>query len=274
MNTNDAERRSLPRTVDVFTMQVPMGDWEKTPYKQVSLMLALTNFVGRWRGKAGFKSENFVPGDISTCDYGRASPHLLDRPAPVGVVVVSDEVMREVTEETRLDIPLVQGHPLLRDPVLSHLAQTLMYEARSNFQNGSLFSDSLATALGHYLWKRYPSSDSRVKDIMGGMAPMVLRRCIEYVHANLDTDIRLADLAQQAGMSRTHLIRTFRKSTGKTPHQFLLEQRIELAKAQMRQKIPSLTEIALATGFANQHHLARVFRRFTGMTPSQFRHSL
>jgi AraC family transcriptional regulator len=255
-------------------MHVPKGDWEKTALKHVSLMLALTHFVGRWRGKAGFESANFVPGDISTCDYGRVSPHLLDRPAPVGVIVVSDEVMREVTEETRTDIPLIQGHTLLRDPVLSHLAQALMHEARNSFQNGSLFSDSIATALGHHLWKRYPSSASRVKDVVGGMSPVSLRRCVEYLNANLDRDVRLADLAQEAGMSRTHLIRTFRKSTGKTPHQFILGQRVEQAKAQMRQGVHSLTEIALATGFANQHHLARVFRRITGMTPSQFRLSL
>lgn len=274
MKNSNVEAIALPRSVDVFTRQVPKGDWEKSPRKHVSLVLALTNFVARWPGKAGFESANFVRGDISTCDYGRACPHLLDRPAAVGIIVVSDEVMKEVSEETRSDIPLVQGHPLLRDPVLSHLAQAIMHEGRNKFQSGSLFLDSIAIALGHYLWKRYPSSASRVEDVVGGMAPIVLRRCIEYLHANLDTDIRLADMAQEVGISRSHLIRTFRQSTGKTPHQFLLEQRIERAQMQMRQGVLSLTEIALATGFANQHHLARVFRRVTGMTPSQFRLSL
>ena len=274
MKNNNAKAIALPRSVDVFTMQVPRGDWEKSALKHVSLVLALTNFVARWPGKAGVESAAFVPGDVSTCDYGRASPHSLDRPAPVGIIVVSDEVMREVSQETRSDVPLVQGHPLLRDPVLSHLAQAIMHEGGNNFQNGSLFSDSLATALGQYLWKKYPSSASKVEDAVGGMAPIVLRRCIEYLYANLDADIRLPDMAQEAGMSRSHLIRTFRQSTGKTPHQFLLERRIERAQIQMRQRILSLTEIALSTGFANQHHLARVFRRVTGMTPSQFRLSL
>jgi AraC family transcriptional regulator len=262
------------RSVDVFTLQVPAGDWEKTPLKHVSLTLARTTFAAHWQGKAGFHSANFGPGDISTCEYGTASPHLLDRPAPIGIIVVSDEVMREVSQETRADIPLIQSHPLIRDPVLSHLAQAIMYEGQNHFQNGSLFSDSLATALGHYLWKRYPSSASIVENTVGGMAPLMLRRCIEYVHANLESDIRLADLAREAGMSRSHLIRTFRQSTGKTPHQFLLEQRIEKARMLIRQGGLSLTGIALTTGFANQHHLARIFRRVTGMTPSQFRLSL
>jgi AraC family transcriptional regulator len=262
------------RLVDVFTLQVPKGDWEKFEHKHVSVALALTNVRAQWSGKAGVQSANFVPGDVSTADYGRKSSHVFDRPAPVGVIVVSDEVMREVSQQTRPDIPLVQGHPLLHDPVLSHLAQTILHEGQNNFQNGSLFSDSLATALGHYLWKRYPSSASKVEDIVGGMAPIVLRRCVEYLHANLDADIRLADMAQEAGMSRSHLIRTFRQSTGKTPHQFLLEQRVERARLLMRQGGLTLTDIALTTGFANQHHLARVFRRVTGMTPSQFRLSL
>lgn len=274
MKNYDGKGIVLPRSVDVFTMQVPKGDWEKFEHRHVSVALALTNFGAHWSGKAGIESAKFVPGDVSTADYGRKSSHVFDRPTPIGIVVISDEVMREVSQETRPDIPLVQGHPLLHDPVLSHLVQTIMYEGQNNFQNGNLFSDSLATALAHYLWKRYPASASRVENITGGMAPSVLRRCIEYLHANLDTDIRLADMAQEARMSRTHLIRTFRKSTGKTPHQFLLAQRIEQAKAQMRQGVHSLTEIALATGFANQHHLARVFHRITGMTPSQFRLSL
>ena len=224
--------------------------------------------------KAGLGSANFVPGDISTCEYGHASPHTLDRPAPVGIIVLSDEVMREVSQETRNDIPLIQSHPLLRDPVLFCLAQGLMHEGRNNFQNGSLFSDSIATALGQYLWRNYPSLPSRVRDVVGGMAPAVLRRCIDYLHANLETDVRLDAIARTAGMSRSHLIRTFRRSTGKTPHQYLLEQRIERAQTHMRQGFLSLTEIALSTGFSNQHHLARVFRRVTGMTPSQFRLSL
>jgi AraC family transcriptional regulator len=49
---------------------------------------------------------------------------------------------------------------------------------------------------------------------------------------------------------------------------------VERAKTLIRDYRTSLTEVALASGFADQHHLARVFRRITGVTPSSYRRSL
>jgi AraC family transcriptional regulator len=80
-------------------------------------------------------------------------------------------------------------------------------------------------------------------------------------------------LAREAGLSASHFIRSFRQSTGKTPYQFLLQRRVERARVLMRDHRVSLTEVALASGFADQHHLARVFRRITRVTPGDYRRS-
>ena len=92
--------------------------------------------------------------------------------------------------------------------------------------------------------------------------------------ANIESDIRLGDLAREAGMSSSHFIRSFRETTGQTPYQFLLHHRVKRAQSLLRDPRASLTEVALASGFADQHHLARVFRRITRMTPSGYRRSL
>ena len=155
---NRADSITRPRSVEVSTVQVPKGDWDKPAIQHIGLVLALTPFLARWRGKAGVESANFSPGDITTCDYGLPSPHLLDRPATVASIVVSEEVMGEVTEGSHSGCPLIQAHPFLRDPVLSHLAQALVHEAQGNFHNGNLVADSIATALAHHLWQRYPVS--------------------------------------------------------------------------------------------------------------------
>jgi AraC family transcriptional regulator len=94
------------------------------------------------------------------------------------------------------------------------------------------------------------------------------------MEANIESDIRLGDLAREAGMSSSHFIRSFRETTGQTPYQFQLHQRVKRAQSLMRDPRASLTEVALASGFADQHHLARVFRRITRMTPSGYRRSL
>src|SRR5262249_42503054 len=109
---------------------------------------------------------------------------------------------------------------------------------------------------------------------VGGMAPSVLRRCKDLIEANIENEIRLDDLAREVGLSSSHFIRSFRESTGQTPYQFLLHQRVKRAQSLMRDPRASLTEVALASGFADQHHLARVFRRITNMTPSGYRRSL
>jgi AraC family transcriptional regulator len=127
--------------------------------------------------------------------------------------------------------------------------------------------------LASYLLRHY-SLGSPIKNSTGGLAPSVLRRSIEFIQAHIEGDLRLTDLARAAKVSTSHLIRGFRQSTGKTPYQYLLHQRIERARSLMRDHRAPLTEVALASGFADQHHLARVFRRLTGMTPSTYRRSL
>jgi AraC family transcriptional regulator len=122
--------------------------------------------------------------------------------------------------------------------------------------------------------RHYSVAAAVFKNSTGGLAPSVLRRSIEFIQAHIESDLRLRDLAREANMSMSHLIRGFRQSTGKTPYQYLLHQRIERARSLMRDHRAPLTEVALASGFADQHHLARVFRRITGVTPSSYRRSL
>jgi AraC family transcriptional regulator len=94
------------------------------------------------------------------------------------------------------------------------------------------------------------------------------------MEARLEGDLRLDELAREAGLSTSHFIRSFRESTGKTPYQFLLDWRVQRAQILMRDPHTWLAEVAKSSGFANQHHLARVLRRITGMTPSAYRGSL
>ena len=100
---------------------------------------------------------------------------------------------------------------------------------------------------------------------------MRLRRVLEFIHANLDRNIHLEELAETAGMSAFHFAKLFKLSTGKTPHQYLLQCRLERAKQLLRDPRVSLSEVSLQIGFADQSHLTTVFRRFVGVTPSKFR---
>ncbi|MBA2679458.1 MAG: helix-turn-helix transcriptional regulator, partial [Ktedonobacteraceae bacterium] len=81
----------------------------------------------------------------------------------------------------------------------------------------------------------------------------------------------LEALAQQADFSPYHFARLFRRTTGESPHQFVLRQRVEAAQRLLKETRAPLASIALECGFANQSHLTRIFKRHLSLTPRAYR---
>jgi AraC family transcriptional regulator len=105
-------------------------------------------------------------------------------------------------------------------------------------------------------------------------SPRDWRLVCDYIEAHLHEEIVLGDLAAAGGRSVRHFSRMFRKSTGQTPHGFILRKRVDRAKDLLRrQKLP-LAEIALTCGFADQSHFTTSFRKATGQTPLGWRREL
>jgi len=105
----------------------------------------------------------------------------------------------------------------------------------------------------------------------GGLPPGVLRRVRAHVDANLESNIDLADLAAVANLSRCHFARAFKQSVGATPHDYLVQRRLERAQELLADTEMPLAEIALATGFSDQSHFSRRFREHLNASPSAFR---
>lgn len=83
------------------------------------------------------------------------------------------------------------------------------------------------------------------------------------------TRLTLEDLATEAGLSRFHLIRSFRRLTGLTPHAYVVQRRIQHARRLILQGTP-LADTAAACGFADQSHMTRQFIRACGIPPGAF----
>jgi AraC family transcriptional regulator len=260
--------------VEVAETSAGKGLWATPAVKEVSLGLALSNFSATWRGSRGLRSEDVSAGTVSICELGQSRQFEMRNDAKFGIVVMSNEVLEQAGQETRYVRPELQTRDVLQDLTLRSLMEILLSEKQAGFRSGLLFLDSAATTLASYLLRHYSAASAVLESSAGGLAPSVLRRSIEFIQAHLEGDLRLRDLANEARISSSHFIRGFRQSTGKTPYQFLLHQRVERARSLMRDHRTPLTEVALASGFADQHHLARVFRRITGMTPSSYRRSL
>ena len=80
----------------------------------------------------------------------------------------------------------------------------------------------------------------------------------------------LEDMAEQAFMSKYHLLRTFKREVGLTPHQFQIQNRVRKAQRMMRAEA-SVAEAASAAGFCDQSHFIRCFKRVVGLTPSDYK---
>jgi transcriptional regulator GlxA family with amidase domain len=110
--------------------------------------------------------------------------------------------------------------------------------------------------------------------IRGGLPPRALRRVREFIEAHLEQNISIQALATIAGLSMYHFARAFKQSEGMTPHDYLVQCRVRRAQDLLAGTDLPLSEIALASGFADQSHCARRFREHVGVTPSSYRWSM
>ncbi len=262
------------RSVEIMESSATKGEWTVPAFQEVTLGLALTDFSASWRGIRGRQSEHVGAGTVAICELNQPKTFAMRSDANFAIVLLRRDALEQAGKEVGFIASDLEAHETIGDFTLRRIIELLFQEKREGFQNGSLFTDSLGAALASHLLHRYSIRPLSRRNSAGGMAPSALRRSIALMEANIEHDLRLSELANEAGVSTSHFIRSFRESTGKTPYQFLLQQRVKRAQSLMREPGSSLTEVALASGFADQHHLARVFRRITRITPSDYRRSL
>src|SRR6267378_7392155 len=106
---------------------------------------------------------------------------------------------------------------------------------------------------------------------IGGLPERRLRRVAQYVQDNLHRELRLAELSGLVHMSPYHFARLFKRSTGVSPHRFLVRRRIEQASALLAAQTLPIAEIARSVGFRTPSHFTTTFRRVTGITPTAYR---
>jgi len=97
-----------------------------------------------------------------------------------------------------------------------------------------------------------------------------IERVRRYIEEHLTERLTLADLADQAGLSRHYFSRLFRNATGEPPMRYLMDRRIEHARRMLAGRRHSVCEIAMLLNFADQSHFCRSFRRRTGVSPLQY----
>jgi AraC family transcriptional regulator len=159
------------------------------------------------------------------------------------------------------------------DVVVRSLGRCLLPAFENAERANRLFVDHIATALLAHLVQAYGGSATAPLLVRGGLAPWQVRRAKEMLMAHLDGEITLEELAGECDLSRSHFARAFRKTTGRPPHRWLVEQRIERAKDMLLKSDLPLADIADVCGFSDQSHFTRVFGAALGVAPGEWRRS-
>jgi len=159
-----------------------------------------------------------------------------------------------------------------QDPVIHALATALLPSLAAPGGASRLFVDHVLRALRAHLAQRFGVATARASR-GGGLAAWQERRSKEFIEAHLTENISLADLARECSLSVAQFARSFKRSTGMSPYQFVTERRIERARGLLLHTGLSLADVGACSGFADQSHFTKVFRRVVGSTPGHFRAS-
>jgi AraC family transcriptional regulator len=159
----------------------------------------------------------------------------------------------------------------VNDRVLAPLGDALLPAFDHPDQVSKLFVDHVTAAVVLHIAQAFGGTMRDKRLPRGGLARWQERRAKEFIDANLDGEISVAQIAAVCGLSSHHFSRAFRQSTGMAPHQWLLKCRVDKGKQLLRGAMLPISEIAAACGFAHQSHFTRVFAKSVGLSPGQWR---
>jgi len=144
---------------------------------------------------------------------------------------------------------------------------------RAGVQSGAaldrMYGEGLSTALAAHLLREYGAAVLRPKRQYGRLPCQKLARAVEYIQDQLDADLTVFGIAHAVDMSPDHFTRLFKKSTGQTPYQYVVEARVRKAKELLTTGKLTISEAAHHVGFVDQSHLTRHFKRVFGLPPKR-----
>ncbi len=194
---------------------------------------------------------------------GCSSLHICLKPKLLEQTAEAAEMDRE-----RIDLVHCFGQ---QDSQLQRIAMLLLSELHSNSIMGRLYVESLTQVLVIYLLRHYCESTPLIRSENRRLTRTQLQQAIDYIHTYLDRDLSLVEIAAVINISPTYFASLFKREIGTSPHQYVIQQRVERAKMMLLETDLTIADIALRVGFSSQSHLTQQFKRITGMTPKQVR---
>lgn len=159
----------------------------------------------------------------------------------------------------------------VRDSELELIANTIHREIEAGNPSGRLYTEGLVIAMTSRLLAQHSSLSQPSRIPTATLSGHRLKQVLSFIEDQLAEDLSLDQIAVVARLSPSHLKPLFRQAMGMPVHQYVIQRRIDRARALLTQDNLTMAEIAAATGFAHQSHLARHIRRATGLAPNDLR---
>ncbi|MBI1759928.1 MAG: helix-turn-helix transcriptional regulator [Acidobacteria bacterium] len=156
------------------------------------------------------------------------------------------------------------------DAVLDSLMERLRDELTRQ-QASPLFVQGLAQAIAIHLARNYALTAEASNSGSPSLPGYKLRQITDWMAEHVAEDFNLAQLAAQAGLSKFHFQRLFKRALSVSPSRYHINLRMNVARRLLRETKKSVVEVALEVGYANPSHFAQLFRRETGLSPSDYR---
>lgn len=229
---------------------------------------------GEIRTASGFQARGESASSVCVIPSGQPFSAQLEGDSEQLAIYLDPSLVLRAADESRAStgrsVEVIEGC-VSSDPVVKNVGLALLAELESEALGGRLYAESLANILAVHLLRHYTTSGGSAYKFKGGLSGRKLRRVLALIADSYESDLSLAELAQEAGMSTFHFAREFKRTTGTTPHQYLINFRVERAKSLLTESEIPLVEVSSRSGFSHQSHFTRLFRKFTGMTPQSYR---
>ncbi|WP_437841419.1 helix-turn-helix domain-containing protein [Sorangium sp. So ce1153] len=256
-----APRPRLGMRVDVLTTQAGVIALEASDDHRLRVLAG-----SPVRGICGVQRLLYTRGDIDILPAGFADVWEEEDANTSLILRLSPSLLRRAAIDMGRD-PDKAGLDLrhqLRDPQIQHIAWALDAERMAGYPSGLLYTESLGLALAVHLLGRSPAPSKPPR----GLSKLQLRRLTSYIEEHLDQNLSLERLAGVAEVSASHLKTLFKRSTGVPVHEYVVQRRVERAKALLLRGDLPASQVAIEAGFAHQSHMARCMRRVLGVTPT------
>ncbi|MGH9966640.1 MAG: helix-turn-helix domain-containing protein [Pyrinomonadaceae bacterium] len=166
---------------------------------------------------------------------------------------------------------LVEGDNRLAQMAISLASELTEEKPGRDIVLGALVEQIAVQLLRHYSNMRR-SEELELSRV--GLIDRRIRRSVELMHAQLEHDLSLKEIAAASYLSPFHFVRVFKKLTGTTPHAYLASLRTARAQLLLAEPNLSVTEISSRVGYSSPSHFTKAFRQATGLAPRAFRKAL